>query len=171
MPRTGFLYYSERAGNEHDVDSHLIQSADSAEMPIKRPTLLNTTALAVLLVVAPGCRPSGQADRSANMATKHRRIRGGDSEPAVSPRDSRARLRHRREWQDHRNHRIRCRARLRKPSICHLDSAADRFGHQDRHSRRCTAARRGRQTRPRRDRRADMLQASGCQTTCSSGIC
>ena len=51
------------------------------------------------------------------MATKHRRIRGGDSEPAVSARDSRARLRHRREWQDHRNHRIRCRARLRKPSI------------------------------------------------------
>jgi CubicO group peptidase (beta-lactamase class C family) len=34
-------------------------------MPIKRPTLLNTMALAVLLVVAPGCRRSGQADRSA----------------------------------------------------------------------------------------------------------
>ncbi len=83
------------------------------------------------------------------MATKHRRIREGDSEPAVSARDSRARLRHRREWQDHRNHRIRCRAGLRKPFICHLDSAADRFGDQDRHRRRCAAARRGRQTRPR----------------------
>jgi hypothetical protein len=101
---------------------------------------------------APRCprlSPLRTGRQAGNMATKHRRIRGGDSEPAVSARDSRARLRHRREWQDHRNHRIRCRARLRKRFIYHLDSAADRFGHQDRHRRRCAAARRGRQTRPR----------------------